>query len=192
MDRDNEAGLGETTEQALRTSADLAERWHGRGRIRYAFSPRFVPSCSETLLRETVALARARGALLHTHASENLDEVALVRELTGMDNVRYLDSLGFTGPDVVLAHCIHLTHDERALLARTRTTVAHCPSSNVKLGSGICPVPELLAAACASRSARTAHRATTGSTPSRRCGSPRSSRASGSDRARSPRRWCSI
>ena len=145
MDRDNEAGLGETTEQALRTSADLAERWHGRGRIRYAFSPRFVPSCSETLLRETVALARARGTLLHTHASENTDEVALVRELTGMDNVRYLDSVGLLGPDVVLAHCIHLTPEERALLARTRTTVAHCPSSNMKLGSGVCPVPELVA-----------------------------------------------
>jgi 5-methylthioadenosine/S-adenosylhomocysteine deaminase len=145
MDRDNEAGLGETTDNALRTSSDLAEKWHGRGRIRYAFSPRFVPSCSDALLRETVALARSRGALLHTHASENTDEVALVRELTGMDNVRYLDSVGFTGPDVVLAHCIHLTADERALLARTRTTVAHCPSSNLKLGSGICAVPELLA-----------------------------------------------
>jgi 5-methylthioadenosine/S-adenosylhomocysteine deaminase len=146
MDADDDSGLGEPTERALRTSADLADKWHGRGRIRYAFAPRFVPSCSEALLRETVALARARGALLHTHASENLHEVALVRELVGTDNVRYLDSIGFTGPDVVLAHCIHLTEDERAILARTRTTVAHCPSSNLKLGSGICPVPELLAA----------------------------------------------
>jgi cytosine/adenosine deaminase-related metal-dependent hydrolase len=145
MDRDDAAGLGETTDEALRTSADLCEKWHGRGRIRYAFAPRFVPSCTDTLLRETVALARARGALLHTHASENRDEVALVRELTGMDNVHYLDSVGFTGPDVVLAHCIHLSPEEKALLARTRTAVAHCPSSNMKLGSGTCAVPELLA-----------------------------------------------
>jgi len=81
---------------------------------------------------------------MHSHASENLDEVQLVRSLTSMDNVAYLDSIGMTGPDVVLAHCIHLTADERRLLAQTKTAVAHCPGSNFKLGSGIAPIPALL------------------------------------------------
>lgn len=146
MDLDNEAGLGESTEDSLRDAVRLRDRWHGQGRLRYAFAPRFVPSCSERLLRATVAAAREAGCLLHTHASENTDEVALVRRLTGMDNVRYLDRLGFTGRDVVLAHCIHLTPEEERILAETGTVIAHCPSSNLKLASGVARVPELLAA----------------------------------------------
>lgn len=145
MDRDNEAGLSEPTDGALEGAVALRDRWHGRGRLRYAFAPRFVPSCTETLLRETVVAARERGCLLHTHASENTDEVRLVRQLTGRENVVYLDDLGFSGPDVVLAHCIHLSEEERERLARRDTTVAHCPSSNLKLGSGIAPIPDLLA-----------------------------------------------
>jgi len=81
---------------------------------------------------------------MHTHASENKDEVALVRTMTGKDNVIYLDTLGMTGSDVVLAHCIHLTGEEASVLAQTQTTVAHCPSSNLKLASGIANIPNLL------------------------------------------------
>lgn len=146
MDRDNEAGLGEPTQDSLASAADLRDRWHGRGRLRYAFAPRFVPSCSDELLRRTAEEARRTGCLIHTHASENRGEVELVRQLTGADNVVWLDHLGLTGPDVVLAHCIHLTDAERAILAATGTTVAHCPSSNLKLGSGLAPIPELLEA----------------------------------------------
>lgn len=146
MDRDNEAGLGEPTARSLESSVALRDRWHGQGRLRYAFAPRFVPSCTEELLRETAAAARERGCLLHTHASENTDEVALVRGMTGRDNVVYLDDIGLTGPDVVLAHCIHLTAEEQAILARSRTVVAHCPSSNLKLASGVARIPELMAA----------------------------------------------
>lgn len=146
MDRPNPAGLSEETDKALGTSIDLADRWHGKGRLRYAFAPRFVPSCSDDLLTQTRDAARARECIIHTHASENLDEVALVRELTGTDNIIALDRLGLTGPDVVLAHCIHLTEEETRVLSQTGTQVAHCPSSNLKLGSGIAPIPELLAA----------------------------------------------
>lgn len=145
MDRENEAGLAEATEVSLRSAGDLADRWHDRGLLRYAWAPRFVPSCTEPLLDGIVAEARRRGCLVHTHAAENRDEVALVRSLTGMDNVDYLHRRGLSGPDVVLAHCIHLTPAEEALLARTGTRVAHCPSSNLKLGSGWCAVPRLLA-----------------------------------------------
>lgn len=145
MDRPNEAGLSEDTDASMRSANDLADRWHGRGRSRYAYAPRFVPSCTDTLLRTCAEEARKRGALIHTHASENLDEVALVRALTGRENVEHLHELGLSGPDVLLAHCIHLTDGEEALLARTGTRLLHCPSSNLKLASGIARIPELLA-----------------------------------------------
>jgi len=146
MDRENEAGLSETTDVSLQTSCDLRDQWHGKGHLRYAFAPRFVPSCTEALLTETVAAARSSDCLIHSHASENQMEVELVRSLTAMDNVAYLDSIGMTGPDVVLAHCIHLTADELRILTETRTAIAHCPGSNFKLASGIAPIPDLLAA----------------------------------------------
>ncbi|MGB0639700.1 MAG: amidohydrolase family protein [Myxococcota bacterium] len=146
MDRENEAGLSEPTEKSLQTSCDLRDKWHKKGLLHYAFAPRFVPSCSEELLTETVREARKHGCLLHSHASENLDEVALVRSMTGMDNIVYLDSIGFSGPDVVLAHCIHLTPEEVSILHRTQTIAAHCPGSNFKLGSGVAGIPELLSA----------------------------------------------
>ncbi len=145
MDRDNLAGLGTTTDVAMRTANDLADRWHRPdGLLRYAYAPRFVPSCSDELLTAVASEARARGCLLHTHASENRDEVALVRQLTGRDNIHHLHEQGLSGADVVLAHCIHLSQSEMELLALTRTRVAHCPSSNQKLASGLCSVPELL------------------------------------------------
>ena len=144
MDRPNASGLSMPTEALLEESCALADQWHGQGRLGYAFAPRFVPSCTERLLLGTIEAARSRGCRIHTHASENLDEVELVRSLTGMDNVEYLHQVGMTGPDVVLAHCIHLTNRERDILAESGTVVAHCPSSNLKLGSGIAPIPELL------------------------------------------------
>ena len=146
MDRDNEARLGEATDESLQGASDLAARWHGKGRLAYAWAPRFVPSCTERLLTETARLARAGGCLLHTHASENLDEVSLVRAMTGRGNLEYLEDIGFLGPDTVLAHCIHLEAGDVARLKRTGATVAHCPGSNLKLASGIAPIPELLAA----------------------------------------------
>lgn len=145
MDRDNEAGLGESTDASLTSACDLADRWHGQGHLSYAFAPRFVPSCSDDLLRATVAEARRRRCRLHTHASENLDEVAMVRSMTGRDNVEHLHDLEFTGRDVVLAHCIHLTDTEVEILSHTRSHVAHCPGSNLKLASGIARIPELMA-----------------------------------------------
>jgi cytosine/adenosine deaminase-related metal-dependent hydrolase len=141
------AGLRETTEQAVCASLALCEHWHGaaNGRIKYAFAPRFVLSCSEEAIRSCVEYARQHGALLHTHASENSEEVSLVRERTGMGNVEYLHHLGFTGDNVVMAHGIWLSNEERKILQQTGTCIAHCPSANLKLGSGIARVPELLA-----------------------------------------------
>lgn len=144
MDRENPAGLHASAEANLRGACDEADRWHNQGRLRYAFAPRFVPSCTDGLLRECVKEARNRGTMLHTHASENTDELALVRELTGKGNIAYLSDVGLLGPDVGLAHCIHLDEQEIQLLVDTGTRVLHCPSSNMKLASGVASIPELL------------------------------------------------
>jgi 5-methylthioadenosine/S-adenosylhomocysteine deaminase len=138
--------LHEKTEDSIGESLALLEKWHGRegGRIRYCFAPRFAVSCTDELLKRVGRLARERGVMIHTHASENLTEIEIVERETGMRNVKYLDSVGLTGSHVALAHCVHLDADEIGLLAQTGTHVAHCPSSNLKLGSGIAPVAELL------------------------------------------------
>ncbi|MBV8855519.1 MAG: 5'-deoxyadenosine deaminase [Acidobacteria bacterium] len=149
MDKGEEvpAGLREESEDSIRESLALLEKWHGRaeGRVRYCFAPRFAVSCTRELLERVAALARERGVMIHTHASENVSECELVESETGMRNVLYLDSLGLSGPHVLLAHCVHLDDDEMGLLASKGTHVAHCPSSNMKLGSGVAPVSELLA-----------------------------------------------
>lgn len=139
-------GLAETTEESLDRSLALASEWHGKegGRLQYAFAPRFILSCSDKLMKETVLAARDLGCLLHTHASENPGEVEAVKKATGKDNVEALHKLGFTGEDVVLAHCVHVTDKEKKILAKTNTAVAHCPSGNLKLASGVAPVVDLL------------------------------------------------
>jgi cytosine/adenosine deaminase-related metal-dependent hydrolase len=140
------AGLVETTRWSLDESARLIQRWHGDGRLRYAYAPRFVLSCTDELLREVAAESRRRGVRVHTHASENTGEIALVRERFGKDNIAVLDDFGLLGDHCCIAHCVHLSADERRLLADKGAHVCHCPSSNLKLASGVCPVPELVAA----------------------------------------------
>lgn len=139
--------LLEDTRKSIDESSALIESWDGRadGRIRCCFAPRFAVSCTRELLSEVARLARERGVMIHTHASENKSECEIVEGDTGMRNVAYLDSLGISGAHVLLAHCIHLDNAEMETLARSGTNVAHCPSSNLKLGSGIAPVADMLA-----------------------------------------------
>ena len=148
MDRGDDvpAGLQEKTEESIAASIELLERWHGaaNGRIRYCFAPRFALSCTSELLAEVGKLARDRGVMVHTHASENRHECELVERDSGLRNVAYLESLGLTGSHVVMAHCVHLNEAEFEILAQTQTNVAHCPSSNLKLGSGIAPITTML------------------------------------------------
>ncbi|WP_254278725.1 5'-deoxyadenosine deaminase [Haloarcula marina] len=147
MDRDAPEGLLEPADAALEESERLIERYHGAfdDRLRYAVTPRFALSCSETLLRGARALADEHpGVRIHTHASENRDEVAEVTARTGMRNVEWLDEVGLTGPDVTLAHCVWTEDAEREILAETNTCVTHCPSANMKLASGVAPVPDYL------------------------------------------------
>ena len=140
--------LVEPTEVALQEAIDIAERWDGAGdgRLRVCLAPRFAVSCTDACLREVGTLAEAGGWRIHTHASENRDEIALVQERTGRRNVEYLDDVGCTGSHVGLAHCVWVDDQESAILERTGTHVLHCPGSNCKLGSGIAPIPEYLAA----------------------------------------------
>ena len=139
--------LFELTEDSIRESLALIEAWHGRGdgRICACFAPRFAVSCTRELLERVAHLSRERGVLVHTHASENRTEIEMVERATGMRNIEYLSSLGLTAPHVALAHCVHLNERELDILAQTGTQVMHCPSSNLKLGSGIAPVVEMLA-----------------------------------------------
>ena len=142
------AGLRETTQASLDESAKLIQRWHGaaEGRLRYAYAPRFALSCTDELLREVGVQAMQRGVGIHTHASENHGEVALVQARFGKPNINVLDDFGLLGPTTCIAHAIHLSPDERALLALRGAHVCTCPSSNLKLASGIAQVPELIAA----------------------------------------------
>ncbi|MBI3961819.1 MAG: 5'-deoxyadenosine deaminase [Deinococcus sp.] len=147
MDHPNShPGLLEETDQSLAESVALLERWHGasNGRLRYCFAPRFVVSCSEDLLREVARLAEQYQVMVHTHAAENRAEIELVEAERGTRNVLYLDRLGLTGPQVALAHCIWVNEAELEVLAATQTRVLHCPSCNLKLASGVAPVPRML------------------------------------------------
>jgi len=138
--------LSEQTEDSIAESIALLDYWHGsdNGRIRYCFAPRFAVSCTRDLLERVSRHARERGVMIHTHASENKIEIEMVERETGLRNIEYLNEVGLTGSDVVLAHCVHLNGNETDILERTGTHVAHCPSSNLKLGSGIAPVLEMI------------------------------------------------
>lgn len=144
---DAPASLLESGETAIRESLDLWRTWNGRAasRIRYAFCPRFAVSCTDDLLRELSALSRQYDIPVHTHASESRGEIAVVERERGQHNVIYLNNLGLLKDTTVLAHCIHLNDEEMKILAASGANIAHCPGSNLKLGSGIARIPELLA-----------------------------------------------
>jgi 5-methylthioadenosine/S-adenosylhomocysteine deaminase len=138
--------LLESTEASIDESLRLLKSWHGAadGRIGYCFAPRFAVSCTRELLDRVAKLAAEHCVLVHTHASENSDEIAIVERETGRRNIEYLNELGLAASNVVLAHCVHLNDAEIEILRKTGTHVAHCPSSNLKLGSGIARVIDML------------------------------------------------
>jgi len=113
---------------------------------RIALAPCSPFSVTDALMRRTAELAREHGVRLHTHLAETLDEERYCIEVYGCRPVEYLRRLGWLGSDVWLAHCVHLSGDEIRLFGETGTAVAHCPSSNLRLGSGIAPVRNMLEA----------------------------------------------
>jgi len=135
------------TNEELRYSEDLAKAFHNteNERINYAFAPRFVLSCTEKLLKETREMMNDfPGSLFHSHSSENIKELTEVRKKFKQENIEYFNTLGVLDDHSVLAHCIHINENEFDILKEKQVKVAHCPSSNLKLGSGIADVPKFL------------------------------------------------
>jgi cytosine/adenosine deaminase-related metal-dependent hydrolase len=145
------AGLLENTAGSIEQSVQLLEKWHGYddGRLKYAFCPRFVISCSEQLLTTVRDLSAYYDVMVHTHASENRGEIALVEAERGMRNVQYLDHIGLANERLILAHAVWLDEQERQIIAQRKVKVTHCISSNLKLASGIAGIPALQAAGIA-------------------------------------------
>jgi len=143
------ARLQETAKASLDASHALRTRWHGaeHGRLQAAYAPRFALSCSRELLEAVAGLSAEANVLVHTHASESRDEIAIVRKLSGgLSNIEYLASLQLASPRLCTAHCVWVDEREQRVLAEHDVKVMHCPSSNLKLGSGIAPVAEMRAA----------------------------------------------
>ena len=148
MDSDDDvpARLREKTSASIDESVALRKRWDhaANGRLRAAFAPRFAVSCSRELLEAVADLAKRDNTLVHTHSSENRDEVEVVRRLSGgFSNLEYLADTGLATDRLCAAHCVWVTEREQALLAERDVKVLHCPGSNLKLGSGIAPVVEM-------------------------------------------------
>jgi cytosine/adenosine deaminase-related metal-dependent hydrolase len=136
--------LRETTRASLEEAERIARRWRrGGDRIGYAWCPRFILSCSEKLVRGAVERAHAAGEIISTHAAEHAEEREAVRRTFGDDDVAMLRRWGLTGPRAVLAHGVQLRDDEANMLAREQTRVVHCPSANLKLGSGVARIADL-------------------------------------------------
>jgi 5-methylthioadenosine/S-adenosylhomocysteine deaminase len=138
-------GLREEGRAALKESVALFRRYNGTsgGRIRIALAPRFALSCSRHLLEAIAGTASDIDAIVHTHAAEQPDEVDLVRAMTGHGNLEYFDIVGLMSPRLNVAHCVWVDDRDQSLLADHDVKVTHCPGSNLKLGSGIAPVPEM-------------------------------------------------
>jgi 5-methylthioadenosine/S-adenosylhomocysteine deaminase len=140
--------LREARQSSIDESLRLKKEWDGAagGRLHAAFAPRFAVSCSRELLEAVAVLSAHEHALVHTHASENRDEVEVVRRLSGgLSNLEYLAAVGLATPRLCAAHCVWATKEEQQMLAERDVKVLHCPASNLKLGSGIAPVPEMRA-----------------------------------------------
>lgn len=139
--------LREETRRSIDESVALRRAWDGaaNGRLRAAFAPRFAISCTRGLLEEVAALSLQQLALVHTHASEQRDEVELIRSMHGSSNVEYLAQVGLLTSRLNVAHCVWVEPHEQHMLAAHDAKVTHCPGSNLKLGSGVAPVADMLA-----------------------------------------------
>ena len=137
--------LRASPKEGLAETLRLHAAFHGGedGRLRVAVQPRFAVSCTEELLLRAAELASEKALLIHTHAAENRGEVDLVQRRTGLGNVAYLGRVGILTEHTCLAHAIHTDAVDWELLRARGTSVAHCPTSNMRLASGVCPVGDL-------------------------------------------------
>ena len=148
MDRNAPEGLRDTAQSAYDDSRALLERWHGTDRLSYVITPRFSPTSSPDQLAALGALwAEHPDCLMQTHLSEQVDEIAWVRELYpgARDYLDTYETYGLLGPNALFGHAIHLEPREAARLAGTGAALVHCPTSNSFIGSGLFDWPKRLA-----------------------------------------------
>ena len=141
--------LVEDVDSVLADTERLVSELHEPGpgaRVQIAVAPCSPFSVTKRLMTESAALARRLGLMLHTHLAETAEEEAYCMELYGATPVEYLTDLGWLGEDVWCAHCVHLSGDDIADFAGSNTGVAHCPTSNLRLGAGVAPVSDYLEA----------------------------------------------
>jgi len=139
QDRNSPDGVRDETEQSLIDCEDLIRRWHGQGRLGYAITPRFVPSCSDAQMRGMGELAAKYSQVwIQSHVAENKDEIAWVRELhpNARSYLSVYDDFGLMRERAIYAHCIHFDDEDRALMRSTGAAAAISPTSNLFLGSG--------------------------------------------------------
>ncbi|OQA89731.1 MAG: 8-oxoguanine deaminase [Elusimicrobia bacterium ADurb.Bin231] len=137
----------QTEEEILKDCERVIKKYHNPDKFsmcRIALSPCSPFSVTTGLLKDTVAMARKHRIRCHTHIAETLDEEKYCLELHNMRPVAYMEKVGWLGDDIWFAHCIHLNDDEIKLMGMSKTGVAHCPVSNLRLGSGIAPVRKMI------------------------------------------------
>jgi guanine deaminase len=142
MDQNSPAAMQESTDASIAASIRLFDKWDGadNGRLRYVFTPRYAGCCSMELMRRVGSIARDRAAFVQTHLSENKDEIELIRKLfPGVSYAGIYESAGLLHGQSIVAHCIHLSTDEIAMLTRHKARLAFCPLSNRTLRSGTMP-----------------------------------------------------
>jgi len=136
----------ESVEQSVRESETFIRKWHNSasGRIRVMLGPIGLPASSLELFRHMKELSLKYKVGIHTHAGENKKTLSMLKREYGKGEIGVFNDLGILGPDVVLAHCILISEYDLRLLSETKTNVVHCPCSNMKLATGIAPIPKMI------------------------------------------------
>ncbi|MDI9642723.1 MAG: amidohydrolase [Archaeoglobales archaeon] len=137
-------GNDDRAKEELRIAKDFIKRWNGKERIKCILTPHAVYTCSKDFLAKISEIAKENGFIKHIHASETFWEVKEAKRRYGMSPIELLDSIGFLDSNTVLAHGVWLSDSDMELISKSGSSVAHCPSSNLKLSSGIAKVAEML------------------------------------------------
>lgn len=142
-------GYGDKAEFAMRESEEFVQKWHGKadGRITCMLAPHAPYTCPPEYIKRVMNLADSLGVGIHTHLAETKTEVQDMEKKFGMSPIKLMDSIGlFDGRHVLAAHCVHLSEEEIDILVKKKVGIAHNPESNMKLASGVAPVPRLIQA----------------------------------------------
>lgn len=137
-------GIPERGEGELRIAMKFIENWEGKDRIKTMLTPHAIYTCSADFLKRVNEISKQKRILKHMHASETLWEVKESKKRFGKTPISFLDSIGFLDEKTTLAHCVWISDEEMRILAEKSVSVAHCPSSNLKLSSGLAKIAEMI------------------------------------------------